>query len=451
MPCVMVSTAMQGGCSCENAPLLRIDQGNVDIAAATTPRPLGLTAADDWTVELKTKGFPDLVRLYKTLGHPDRLTGAFHTRFKHNYNQVNRAVMYSFFNRHFKLGLKEPIGERDYRPLSHEEATVWTNQHPAPTGDQVGDLHEIALLGKANVGTNRQMKRLIPSSSAEVDQYRRIIGGAWETILGRRFDQVGQVKFVQSSQKTIGQMSVREGRIEHVGSGENFPAIRIKPTQRSIGTVIWVSDSGKGSLWKGEQLNQRAQALVDQGLTILTADLFKQGGLEGKPLDSQRLLSSDGDQGWRAFSGYTYGYNHSLFVSRVHDVLSLIKYAKSTDNRKIHLVGMGQTAGPLVAAAGSQAAGIVSNTIVDLQGFSFEDLDRHDHPMFVPGSVKYFDVDGLLSLSSPNRLTVIGGDKNWDITRKVYGASGAAKRLVFQKDRLDGPSLARRLTKPAND
>ena len=55
MPCVMVSTAMQGGCTCENAPYLRIDQGNVDIAAAIAPRPLGLTAADDWTVELEIK------------------------------------------------------------------------------------------------------------------------------------------------------------------------------------------------------------------------------------------------------------------------------------------------------------------------------------------------------------------------------------------------------------
>ena len=68
MPCVMVSTAMQGGCTCENAPLLRIDQGNIDIAAATAPRPLGLTAADDWTIDLKMSGFPDLQNVYQDDG-----------------------------------------------------------------------------------------------------------------------------------------------------------------------------------------------------------------------------------------------------------------------------------------------------------------------------------------------------------------------------------------------
>lgn len=54
-PAVMVSTAMQGGCTCENASLLRIDTGNVEIAALFAPKPLGMTAADDWTKEMPSK------------------------------------------------------------------------------------------------------------------------------------------------------------------------------------------------------------------------------------------------------------------------------------------------------------------------------------------------------------------------------------------------------------
>ena len=64
------------------------------------------------------------MRLYEMLGHRDRLTGVFHVQFKHNYNQVNRLAMYSFFNRHFKLGVDQPIAEREYLPLSIEEASV---------------------------------------------------------------------------------------------------------------------------------------------------------------------------------------------------------------------------------------------------------------------------------------------------------------------------------------
>ena len=67
-PAVMVSTAMQGGCTCENASYLRIGTGNVEIAALCAPRPLGMTAANDWTRELETKGLPELKKLYELLG-----------------------------------------------------------------------------------------------------------------------------------------------------------------------------------------------------------------------------------------------------------------------------------------------------------------------------------------------------------------------------------------------
>lgn len=59
-PAVMVSTAMQGGCTCENASYLRINTGNIEFAAMAAPRAVGMSAADDWTKELETKGLPQL-------------------------------------------------------------------------------------------------------------------------------------------------------------------------------------------------------------------------------------------------------------------------------------------------------------------------------------------------------------------------------------------------------
>jgi hypothetical protein len=57
-PAVMVSTAMQGGCTCENACLLRVDTGNIEFAGLFAPKPQGMTSANDWTKEMATKGFP---------------------------------------------------------------------------------------------------------------------------------------------------------------------------------------------------------------------------------------------------------------------------------------------------------------------------------------------------------------------------------------------------------
>src|SRR5262245_32881627 len=44
-PAVMVSTAMQGGCVCENAPGLRVGTGNVELAGLFAPKPLGMSGA----------------------------------------------------------------------------------------------------------------------------------------------------------------------------------------------------------------------------------------------------------------------------------------------------------------------------------------------------------------------------------------------------------------------
>ena len=80
----MVSTAMQGGCTCENACGLRIETGNVEFAALFAPKPLGMTAADDWTKEMATKGFPELKQHYGLFGAPDRVMSKAAVHFGHN-------------------------------------------------------------------------------------------------------------------------------------------------------------------------------------------------------------------------------------------------------------------------------------------------------------------------------------------------------------------------------
>ena len=90
----MVGTAMQGGCTCENACLLRVETGNVELAALFAPKPLGMTAADDWTKEMPTKGFPELQRQFAMLGAPQNVMLTPLLQFQHNYNYPSRAAMY---------------------------------------------------------------------------------------------------------------------------------------------------------------------------------------------------------------------------------------------------------------------------------------------------------------------------------------------------------------------
>ena len=68
-------------------------------------------------------------------------------------------------------------------------------------------------------------------------------------------------------------------------------------------------------------------------------------------------------------SGYTYGYNHCLFVKRVHDVLTIASYVSQNTDGPIHLVGLGSVAGPVAVAARSQMGSLIQRTLVDTEDF----------------------------------------------------------------------------------
>ena len=131
-PAVMVSTGMQGGCVCENCSFLRPGINNITIAALFAPRPMSLSGADDWTIDIETKGLPELKAVYGLYGKSELIHAKCYPQFGHNYNQVSREMMYSWMNRHLKLGLDEPIRERKFEPMASSALKVFDDDHPQP-------------------------------------------------------------------------------------------------------------------------------------------------------------------------------------------------------------------------------------------------------------------------------------------------------------------------------
>ena len=98
-PVNMISLHMQGGCLCENAPALRLDTTNVEIAATIAPRPLLMVSATgDWTANTLEQEFPAVRSIYTLLGVPDRVA-AVRFQAEHNYNRDSREAMYAWMAR----------------------------------------------------------------------------------------------------------------------------------------------------------------------------------------------------------------------------------------------------------------------------------------------------------------------------------------------------------------
>jgi hypothetical protein len=110
----------------------------------------------------------------------------------------------------------------------------------------------------------------------------------------------------------------------------------------------------------------------------------------------------------REAAAYTFGYNHSLFAQRVHDVLSLIAFAQArAPGGSVHLVGLAG-AGSWVAAASAVAPGVLASAALDTRGFRFGAVNDLHSPDFLPGGAKYADLPGMLAVGMPRRLAVAG-------------------------------------------
>lgn len=421
----MVSTSMQGGCTCENCCLLRVGTGNVELAALFAPRPQGMTAANDWTKEMMTKGFPQLQQLYRLLGAPGNVMCQPQLHFPHNYNYVTRALMYQWFNRHMNLGLDEPIVEEDFRPLTPEEWTVWDDDHPRPEN---GTDYECELTGYMDRVSRRQLAELTPKDPDSWAKYGDVVGQAFDTIIGRRLPRAGAITREKIDKQDRGDYWEFKDLLRLTTHGEQLPVVSFypKPTAWNGQVVIWIDGQGKNGLLNAERdLRVEIRRLLAAGHAVLSPDLLFQGEFlaGGAPLTETRVVDNP-----REFAGYTFGYNHTLFAHRVHDILTLISFVRHDEHqpRQVHLVGV-NGAGPWVAAARVQAGSAVDRAALDTQGFRFVDLTSFRDVNFLPGAVKYGDLPALLSLSAPHPLWIAGEDGAIpDLIRAAYEAAGAS-------------------------
>lgn len=431
-PAVMVSTAMQGGCTCENACYLRVESGNIEIAALIAPRPLGMTAADDWTKEIATKGLPQLQALYKLFDAEQLVKATPLVQFPHNYNYQSRAVMYDWLNRHLGLGLSPAeLREEDFQPLTRDQLTVWDDHHPQPAG---GEQYERDLLKWITQDSRRQMDRLLPKDPASLAEFRRVVGGAVEVMIGRKPPQPAELEPIKRHDENRGDYVQSAFLIANPTRRQQVPALLLKPKDWNNQVAVWVDPRGKAAAFEADGSPAAPLArLLKTGTAVLAIDLFGQGEFtpDGKPIDHARLNAS-GHGDWAAYAGYTFGYNHPVFSKRVHDILSAVAFARhpSLSAEKVYLVGW-NGAGRWVAAALAVEKNAVDRAVVDTAGFRFAGLTRFDDPDFLPGAVKYLDLPGMLALAAPAEVWLAGeGNRAPDVVQAAFQAAGQPHRLT---------------------
>jgi hypothetical protein len=425
-PAVMVSTAMQGGCTCENASLLRVNTGNVEFAALFAPKPLGMTTANDWTKQMPAKGFPDLQKLYALLGKPGNVMLARGEQFPHNYNAVSRAAFYKWLNEHFKLVAPEAAIEKDYEPLHRDQLTVWDKEHPAPKA--TGPDFERKLLRWFTDDADQQIR----ATAASPDDFRKLVAPAVEVLIGRTYATAGDSEWNTTDKVDRGAYLEMTGLVHNKTYNEELPVVWLYPKKWNGRVVLWLDDAGKSALFNRDAPAERADLrpaiteLVKSGATVLGADLLYQGEFlkEGEPMKQTRTVANK-----REAPAYTFGYNNALFAQRTHDVLTLLKFIRTEKINSIPSPSSVAVAafghiGPIAAAARAVSGDAIDAAAIDTAGFRFAKLLDYRDPQFLPGGPKYLDIPGLLALGTAHRLWLAGEETVPDIRTQSHRELG---------------------------
>jgi hypothetical protein len=377
-PAVMVSTGMQGGCTCENACYLRTGTGNVEIAALSAPKSLGLTSANDWTKTFADDGFPTLQSIYSLFGKKENVTHFAATHFPHNYNQVSRLAMYSWANKLFQLGLAEPIFERDFELLQKPDLTVWDASHPAP---ESGPSFE---------------RKLLKAWGAQIDQsfasdtQKDLVDG-WRTLLQPA---------IPLSKSLIGAKQTRLDLNETDIVVKNEDGI-IVGRARLLGQPASVVNTPVGRVvlrLKESDASVSIEKSTDS--TAIYQLTIRDPFSDDSTLDNEQALVANP----RPSAAFTYGYNPPQLVRKLAVLLALSKQIRNSIDTPQQLQYDSENEFLAVASqliGGKSIESIQPANTKDTLDFSFTSVESIRSPNFLPGALRYQNLKGLKKAIDP--------------------------------------------------
>jgi dienelactone hydrolase len=288
-PANMVSFIMQGGSLCENAPNLRLDTNNVEIASMMAPKPMIMTAAtEDWTRNMMKEEYPAVQAIYDLYDKRENVS-ALLLEAPHNYNQPNREAMYAFFAKHV-LGdaNASKYRERNIRLEKLQDMLALHNRKlPENALNFRGVFDEWIRLSQAQTGDERE--RLTYALAAEWPKDVRSEGAGERIVLGRP------------------------------GKGDRVPAIWIKGSNPP---ALVVHPEGADAARKSPEVAKLLQA----GRAVLLIDAFQTGSAAAPRDRSHKMFLT---------------FNQSDDANRVQDILTALAWLKTP---KPALVGLGKAA-----------------------------------------------------------------------------------------------------------
>jgi dienelactone hydrolase len=418
-PVVMVSHSMQGGCQCENAPGLRVDYSNMEIAAAAAPRAQILVAATgDWTKTTPTLEGPSISNVYRLLGKSHQFKYVCFPS-DHNYNQTSREAVYAWFAR-WLLRHPEPDSIKE-QPYTHEPDEVLRLRPDGRSQDQ--NVNVQGLIRHLKDSYRAQWEALLPKNPQSLRAFRDLVKPAWESLLQLRWPEQQSFWIESTSKQVLDNLQIERIHFGVRGLGCRLPATHLMPVHHSrTSLVVLVDSGGQGAFLDGTGSPRGlARAFLDQRYQVMLLDVYQTGDLRDDHALSARNYSSN----------YFTTYNRTDLQERVQDLVSACQFARlQLHARRVLLCGSG-AAGIWTALAAPAAHALIADCgQLDLSNNAVL-LGRE---LFLPGVQRLGGFEGVACLAVPNPVLLhnVHDRFNRAWLEKVYEAGRASSALRVQ-------------------
>jgi len=407
-PIVMVSHSMQGGCQCENAPGLRVDYSNMEIAAVPAPRPQILVAATgDWTKKTMEVEGPSLQKIYRLFKAEDKLRFVIFD-FEHNYNQTSREAVYEWFGQWL---LRQPnsssLKEVAYQKEPDEALRVW------PDGKLPSDtLNEQQVIESLVKGAQAHLQSLKPKDKRSFENFKSVMLPAWRHTLQVEFPEKGLL--VEAGEvKKAGAFSMARLHLGRMGKGDRIPALLITPENDSYRyMVVLAHPEGKSAFLDDAGMPKGlSKMFLDRRNAVLLVDTFLTG----------ELKNDNAAQARKPFANFFSTYNRTDLQERVQDLITACAFAQThRKGRRVILCGTGRAG--LWALLAAPAAEV---TVADCDHLDLTD-DRvlMEPELFSPGLRRIGAFTGAASLAAPNPVLIHNTGRSFPTQelRETYAA-----------------------------
>jgi Acetyl xylan esterase (AXE1) len=419
-PVNMVSFLMQGGSVCENAPNLRIDTNNVEIASLMAPRPMMMVSATgDWTKNTMTSEYPSVSRIYKLFDAENKLK-AIQIDADHNYNQPSREAVYGWFAYWFlRRAEPTPVKERGNAVAPINDLLVFFGR-PRPENE----LNEAQLTESLIEASKKQLDEEQPRDAAGLERFREQFGEALKYSLMAEYPKWGEVAVERlevknasgaASERLI--LSRRGARVEAV----LWKSLKPKPNPSTAFALVVEPAS-----------NDLILRLVKADYTVLSLKLFP-GGRQIP--DKVKFFTT---------------YNRADEANRVQDILTataLLKHAMMAylenqgQKTSLSLVAHGHAG--LLALLARGLAPAIDRVVIDAAQFDSSSDEAFIKSMAIPGIRRAGDFTTAVTIAPLTPLLIhnTGNKFNTEKIEALYKAFGKAEDFKSQSAKLSDAEL----------